>query len=147
MTLDKKDEQILKNLLDDSRFSSRQIAQKIGVSTVTVISRIKNLEKQKVIKGYTALLDRQKLGYDLTVIIEISARKNKMIKVAKEVSLIKNVCAVYDITGQNDITIIAKFKNRDELNKFIKKISSSPDIEKTLTHLALNIIKEDFRMI
>ncbi len=147
MTLDKKDEQILKNLLDDSRFSSRQIAQKIGVSTVTVISRIKNLEKQKVIKGYTALLDRQKLGYDLTVIIEISAHKNKLIKVAKEVSLIKNVCAVYDITGQNDITIIAKFKNRDELNKFIKKISSSPDIEKTLTHLALNIIKEDFRMI
>jgi len=41
MTLDKKDEQILKNLLDDSRFSSRQIAQKIGVSTGTVISRIK----------------------------------------------------------------------------------------------------------
>ncbi len=147
MTLDKKDEQILKNLLDDSRFSSRQIAQKIGVSTVTVISRIKNLEKQKVIKGYTALLDRQKLGYDLTVIIEISAHKNKLIKVAKEVSLIKNVCAVYDITGQNDITIIAKFKNRDELNKFIKKISSNPDIEKTHTHLALNIIKEDFRMI
>ena len=147
MTLDKKDEQILKNLLDDSRFSSRQIAQKIGVSTVTVISRIKNLERQKVIKGYTVLLDRQKLGYDMTAIIEISVHKNKMIKVAKEVSLIKNVCAVYDVTGQNDIMVIAKFKNRDELNKFIKKISSNPDIEKTLTHLALNIIKEDFRMI
>jgi len=147
MTLDKKDEQILKNLLDDSRFSSRQIAHKIGVSTVTVISRIKNLERQKVIKGYTALLDYEKLGYDLTAIIEISAHKSKMIKVAKEISLIKNVCAVYDITGQHDITIVAKFKNRDELSKFIKKISSNPDIEKTITNVVLNIVKEEFRII
>ena len=60
MTLDKKDEQILKNLLDDSRFSSRQIAQKIGVSTVTVISRIRNLERQKILQGYSAHVDYEK---------------------------------------------------------------------------------------
>ena len=145
--MDKIDEQILKNLQDDSRLSSRQIAQKIGVSTVTVISRIKNLEKQKILQGYSAQVDYEKLGYDLTAVIAISVHKNKMIKVAKEMALNKNVCAVYDITGQNDTIIIAKFKNREELSKFIKKISSNPDIENTTTDMVLNIVKEDFRII
>ena len=108
---------------------------------------IKNLEKQKILQGYSAQVDYEKLGYDLTAVIQISVHKNKMIKVAKEMALNKNVCAVYDITGQNDTIIIAKFKNREELSKFIKKISSNPDIENTTTDMVLNIVKEDFRII
>ena len=71
--MDKTDEKILKNLLADSRLSARQLALKLGMSTVTVLSRIKKLEKNKVIKRYTAILEHEKLGYDLTAIIEIIA--------------------------------------------------------------------------
>ncbi|MCA9819512.1 MAG: AsnC family protein, partial [Nitrosarchaeum sp.] len=49
MNLDETDNKILKNLLVDARLSSRQLAYKLGLSTVTVITRIKKLEQQKLI--------------------------------------------------------------------------------------------------
>ena len=64
MKMDKTDLKVLKNLLVDARLSSRQLALKLGMSTVTVLSRRKKMEKEKIIKGYTALIDHEKLGYD-----------------------------------------------------------------------------------
>jgi len=147
MSIDEIDLKILKNLLVDARQSARKLSLKLGVSTVTVLSRIQKLEKLKIIKGYTATLDDVKLGYDLTTIIEISVKKGQMALVEKEVSTLDNVCAVYDITGQTDAIVIAKFKNREELSEFVKQLSSKPNVEYTNTHMVLNTVKEDFRII
>ena len=147
MNLDKTDSKILKNLLVDARQSSRHLALKLGMSTVTILSRIKKLEKQKIIKGFTTLVDHEKLGYDLTAIIEIIAKKDKMVEIENFLSNIENVCAVYDVTGSTDTVLIAKFKGRNELSKFVKNISSKPNIDNTITHVVLNTVKEDFRLI
>jgi DNA-binding Lrp family transcriptional regulator len=146
MDLDKTDERILKNLMVDARLSARQLALKLGISTVTVLSRIKKLEKEKIIKGYTALIDHEKLGYNLTAIIEIIAKKDKIIDMEVEISKIENVCGVYDITGNTDTLIIAKFKSRNELSEFVKGLASTQNIENTITHVVLNTTKEDFRL-
>jgi len=143
---DETDEKILKNLLVDARLSARQLALKLGMSTVTIISRIKKLEKEKIIKGYTARLDHEKLGYNLTAVIEVIARKNKLVEVEEELSGIENVCAVYDVTGNTDTLIIAKFKSREELSEFVKNLSSIRNVENTITHVVLNTVKEDFRL-
>ncbi len=144
--MDKIDEKILKNLLVDARLSARQLSLKLGMSTVTILSRIKKLEKAKIIKGYAALLDHEKLGYDLTAVIEIIAKKDKIVQVEDELSEIENVCAVYDVTGNTDTLIIAKFKGREDLSKFIKNLSSILNVENTITHVVLNTVKEDFRL-
>ena len=81
MNLDKTDFRILKNLLVDARLSSRQLALKLGLSTVTILTRIKKLEQEKIVKGYTAIIDHQKLGYDLTAIIEVYTKKGKMVEI------------------------------------------------------------------
>jgi Lrp/AsnC family transcriptional regulator for asnA, asnC and gidA len=119
MDLDKTDERILKNLMVDARSSARQLALKLGISTVTVLSRIKKLEREKIIKGYTALIDHEKLGYNLTAIIEIIAKKDKIIDMEVEISKIETVCGVYDITGNTDTFIIEKFKSSNELSVFV----------------------------
>jgi DNA-binding Lrp family transcriptional regulator len=146
MGFDKIDEKILKNLLVDARSSARQLALKLGMSTVTILSRIKKLEKEKIIKGYSARLDHEKLGYNLTAVIEVIARKNKLVEVEEELSDIENVCAVYDVTGSTDTLIIAKFKGREELSAFVKNLSSIQNVENTITHVVLNTVKEDFRL-
>jgi len=146
MDLDKTDERILKNLMVDARLSARQLALKLGISTVTVLSRIKKLEREKIIKGYTALIDHEKLGYNLTAIIEIIAKKDKIIDMEMEISKIENVCGVYDITGNTDTLVIAKFKSRNELSDFVKGLATIPNIENTITHVVLNTTKEDFRL-
>ena len=146
MGFDETDEKILKNLLVDARLSARQLALKLGMSTVTILSRIKKLEKEKIIKGYTARLDHEKLGYNLTAVIEVIARKNKLVEVEEKLSGLENVCAVYDVTGSTDTLIVAKFKNRGELSEFVKNLSLIQNVENTITHVVLNTVKEDFRL-
>ena len=147
MNLDETDEKILKNLMGDARLSARQLALKLGMSTVTILSRIKKLEKEKIIKGYTAIIDHEKLGYNLTAVIEIIGKKDKIVDIETELAKIENVCGVYDITGNTDTLIIAKFKERNELSEFVKGLSSIPNVENTITHFVLNTAKEDFRLI
>jgi len=147
MYIDNLDKKILNEILNDSRLSYRQIAKKLKISTGTVLNRIKQLQNNNIIKYYTTILDHEKLGYDLSVIIEIKVSKGKLIDIEKIISKHPNVCAVYDTTGLNDAFIIAKFKTKNQLNAFVKGLLEMEFVERTNTHLILNTIKEDFRLI
>ena len=145
--LDETDVEILKALTIDARLSSRQIAKQCGVSIGTVLSRIKRMENEGIIRGYSALLDQEKLGYELTVVSEITVSKGRLLEVENEIARLPNVCCVYDVTGLIDAVIIAKFHNREELGKFTKRLLAIPFVERTNTHVVLTSIKEDFRLI
>ena len=146
MTLDSLDKKILKNLTVDARQSARQLALKLEVSTVTILSRIKKLEKEEIILGYTATIDHEKIGYSLTAVIEIIAKNDKIVDIDEEISKFENVCGVYDVTGTTDTIIIAKFKERNELSTFVKGLAVIPNVENTITHVVLNTAKENFRL-
>ena len=106
----------------------------------------KKLEKEKIICGYTATIDHEKIGYSLTAVIEIIAKNDKIVNIENEISKFENVCAVYDITGTTDTILVAKFKERSELSTFVKGLTSIPNVENTITHVVLNTAKEDFRL-
>jgi DNA-binding Lrp family transcriptional regulator len=145
--LDETDVKILKKLLSDARMSYRKVAEEIGVSPPTVLARVEKLESDGIIRSYSTLLDHEKLGYDLTAIIEITATKGKIVELERQIAKFPNVCAVYDITGLTDMVVVAKFKNRKELSNFVKKDILLPSVERTNTHLVLITVKEDFRFI
>ena len=105
------------------------------------------MEKDNIIKSYSAIVDHVKLGFDLTAVIEITAVKNKINDVEKHISKLPNVCAVYDITGLTDMIIVAKFRNRRELSDFVKRDLSLPYVDRTNTHIVLITVKEDFRLL
>jgi DNA-binding Lrp family transcriptional regulator len=147
MDLNETDLKILKGLLTDARFSSRQIAKNVGVSVGTVLSRIKKMEDEGVIKGYSVLLDHEKLGYELTVVTEITVSKGRLTETESEIAKIPNVCGVYDVTGLTDAIIIAKFRSREDLGKFTKTLLALPYIERTNTHVVLTTVKENFRLL
>lgn len=143
--MDETDVKILGKLLSDARLSYRKIADEIGVSPPTVLARVKKLENDNVIKFYSAVLDHEKLGYDLTAIIEVTSVKGKIADVEKHIAKFPNVCTVYDITGLTDMIVVAKFKNRAQLSNFVKKDLALPYVERTNTHVVLITVKEDFR--
>ena len=145
--MDETNVKILRILLSDARLSSRQIAKQTGVSIGTILTRVRQMEKEGVIRGYSALINHEKLGYELTVIIEITVSKGKLLEIEKEIAKSPNVCGVYDVTGLTDAMIIAKFKSREELSGFVKRLLAMPNVERTNTHLVLATIKEDLRMI
>jgi len=147
MNVDETDVKILTVLISDARLSSRQISKKSGVSIGTVLTRMKKMEKEGVVRGYSAIVDHEKLGYQLTALAEITVSKGRLLEVENEIARMPNVCCVYDVTGLTDAFVLAKFKSREELSSFAKRLLALPFVERTNTHVVLTTIKEDFRLI
>lgn len=144
--IDEIDAQILNLLQEDSRISFNKIASKLGISVGTAYNRVKTLEEKGILKGYTVLVDPAKVGYGMIAIILIQAEGPHLVEVENEIAKNDNVAAVYDITGDFDIAVIARFKDRYGLNTFVKRLISMPYVKRTVTNVVLNVVKEDFRV-
>ena len=138
------DIEILKKLNVDGRISLRQLAKDLGnKSPVTIKNHVEKLENAGIITNYGVQIDYEKLGYNIIALIEITVSKGKMLEVEKKIANNPNVFAVYDITGTYDALILARFKSREKLSEMIKnEIHASPFVERTNTHIVLNVIKE-----
>ena len=145
--IDDTDIAILREYLKDSRQSFHKIADKLGLAVGPVRARTQWLESKGIIKGYTVILDHEKLGYVLTAVTEVTVSKGKLLETEQQIAQWSQVCAVYDITGSTDVMVIAKFKSREELSNFTKRILALPNVERTNTHVVLNSPKEDFRLV
>ncbi len=132
-------------LQEDSRTSYRKIADALGIAIGTVHNRVKRLEDQSVFKAYTVMVDPSKIGYDLTAVILIQAEGPHLAEVEKEIAQSDSTICVYDITGDFDIAVIARFRNRSTLDDFIKGILKTRHVTRTVTNVILNVVKEDFR--
>jgi Lrp/AsnC family transcriptional regulator, regulator for asnA, asnC and gidA len=144
METDETDKKILNVLMENSRLSYRQIAKKLKLSTATIMKRVNRMEKEKIIKKYTAEIDYDKLGYDIPVIIELRILKGKLFEMEKRIAKNPNVSIVYDTTGELDATLIARFKTRKAMDSFLKEIQTYDFIQRTNTKLILNTIKEEY---
>jgi Lrp/AsnC family transcriptional regulator, regulator for asnA, asnC and gidA len=147
MIVDETAKKVLEQFLKDSRQSFREVARKIGVSSGTVANRVKELEEEGIIKRYTTQLNYEKLGYELTAITEIIVSEGMMIEVGNEISKIKETIGVYNVTGDSDILVIAKFRSRQDLSDFTKTILKMPYVVRTKTHVVLNTLKEDQTLV
>lgn len=140
------DRKLIVELTRDARRSFRDLAASLGVSTSTVAARIRRLEESGIARGYSVLSDHLKLGYDLTAVTEIVVSKGRLLEMEREIAKLKGVCAVYDVTGDTDGIVIAKFRDRESLSSFTKSLLALPFVERTNTHLVLTTVKEDFRL-
>jgi DNA-binding Lrp family transcriptional regulator len=146
LEIDSIDAAILNALQKHCRLSYNKVAQETAVSVGTAYNRIKGLQENGVIKSYSAILDSTKLGYSLTAVIFVQAEGAHASEVEAQISDLANVVAVYDVTGEYGIIVIAKFKDREGLNIFIKSLAASPNVKRTVTSVSLGSVKEDFRI-
>lgn len=144
--VDDVDRKIIRLLQEDARKSFNKIADSLSIAVGTAYNRVKNLEDSGILKGYTIMLDSAKLGYGLTALILIQADGRYLPEVEKELAKLDEVICIYDITGDYDIAVVARFKNRKTLNNFIKSTLKMPHVSKTVTNVVLNVVKEDFRV-
>ena len=147
MTLKSKDIELLRCLNKNGKASQRELAASTGTALGTVNSHIKNLEKEKIIKGYCAELNPEKVGYNLTAIINLRISKGKIMDLQDSISKHPQVFGVYDVTGEWDSLILARFKDRQEMDSFIKTTLSQKNVERSNTSLVLNTVKEEPRVI
>lgn len=145
--MDELDYKILDKLNENARKSYREIARELDISLTTVANRIKRMEAEKIIERYIPLINQEKIGFDLTAVINVKISQGKLLEVQERISKDNHVSGVYDITGDWDSLIIAHFRDRRDLNGFIKGVLSIANVEKTNTQIVLNIVKNEKRVM
>ena len=145
--MDELDNNIIISLNANGRKSYRHIAKELKVSFSTISNRVKKLEEEGIVERYIPVINKEKIGFELTAIINIKLTQGKLIEVQERISKDNHVSAVYDITGDWDSLIVAHFKDRRDLNSFIKKILSMDFVERSNTQLVLNIVKDEKRVL
>lgn len=140
--IDDKDKKILNELMHDSRQSFREIAKKIGVSTVTVMKRVKKLEKDKILTNYYAMIDYEKAGYEMDVLINLKIAHGKYDVIYEQLKHNPNISSLYNVTGAFDAVIFAKLKSRKLLDNFLKELQSMEHIEETNTVFILRVLEK-----
>jgi DNA-binding Lrp family transcriptional regulator len=147
LELDELDREIISLFNDDGRVSYRKIAKKLDISIGTVHNRMEKLTKKGVIKKFVPIIDHDKLGYSLTTIIGVRVKGGVLANWEDKTAYHQNVLCMYDVTGEFDAILIARFKDTSELDKFIKELLKEPDVQRTYTQTVLNIVKEDMGSI
>ena len=140
--IDETDRKIIHVLQKDGRASLRKISEEVGVALGTVSNRVNRMESSGIITGYSVRLDPEKVGWSLNVVIGLRIEKGRLIEIQEKISRDYRVCGVYDVTGDYDSMVIARAKDREDLDDLIKNVMSVDGIERSLTQLVLNTVKE-----
>jgi DNA-binding Lrp family transcriptional regulator len=141
--IDETDKKILNLLSKDGRMSYRKISREMDISVGTVHNRVDKFIKAGIIKNFVPQLDHSKLGYKLTTIIGVRVKGGVLRNWENKTAYHKNVLGIYDVTGEFDAILLAKFKDTTELDSFIKELLKEPDVQRTYTQTVLNIVKEE----
>jgi len=126
--VDKKDEQILEYLTENSSLTTREIAEKTGIPITTVHKRIKKLKQEGIIKKFTIELDNKKIekGFSAIILVSCDYKLLKELKkdqhqLAKELSHIPEVVSVDVVTGIIDIVVKVRMKDVEAFDTFLLK--------------------------
>ena len=144
--LDDLDRSILEELNTDARASHREIAHRLRVSPTTVSARVGRMEEQGVIRGYIPVLDDEQLGWDLWAAMGIRISKGRLREVEERLARDSRAYAIYDVTGEYDALLIGRFRDRRDLDRFVKHALQDPNVERSNTQVVLNRVKEDRRV-
>ena len=143
--LDELDIKIIRYLQKNGRASFNEIARALGVSVATISNRIKALEEKEVIRGYSACIDCEKVGYHthLFVLIKISSTAN-VEEVGKRIGKIERVKCIYRISGRYDLLVYAYCINFTDATKILDEIQSIEEVTDIEKIIGLKRLKEDF---
>ena len=145
--LDTKDQLILEILQNDSTISVKDIGEKIGLSFTPTYERIKNLERNGVIKKYVALVDRFKIGVEIVVYCNITLKeqsKEALEKFERRITPIPQVLDVISLSGNYDYMLKIVAHDIRSYNDFVVEvISNIPNIGQYHSSIVMNECKKE----
>ena len=147
-SMDSVDIKILNYLKENARQKASSISEEINLSVSAVLERIRKLENSGVIKKYTMVLDRKKIGYDMLAFIEVGLEHPKYYdNFTEEVLRNKQILSCHYITGDFDFILQVLTNSSDGLEAVHREIKSIPGVSTTKTQFVLSTIKEEYTVI
>jgi len=144
--MDAKDRQIIRELQKDGRLTNQELAERVNLSPSPCLRRVRNLEAEGVIKGYTALVDQKAYGLPITVFIRIRLeRHSEEVVKTFEAALgrIHEVLDCYLLAGGDDYLLRVIVASLEAFEDFIRRrIHAIPGIASIDTSFAYGVVKQ-----
>lgn len=133
--------ELIKILKQNSKISYVKLAKHFKVSETAIRKRIKNLEREKIIKRYTIDVDPRKMGFEISALIGIDTLPEHYLATINKLKKTNSVLGLYSSSGDHMIMIESWFKNSEELSKFVSQIEKWQGITKICPAIILEKIK------
>lgn len=145
MNLDQKDKKLLFLLQNDSKKTTKELANELNLSVTAVFERIKKLEKQKVIKNYVALVDKSKLERDFIVLCHVKLvqhKKEYIVQFEKEIMQFPEVMECFHVSGDYDYILKICVKDIQDYREFmVTKLTTLQHIASTQSSFTIKEVK------
>lgn len=143
--MDSKDRQILKELQADGRLTNQELSERVNLSPSPCLRRLRLMEEQGVIRGYTALVDQKAWGLPVTVFIRIKLERHGDEAVQAFERSILNMPQVMDcwlMTGRSDYLLRVIAADLDDYERFVRReLQRVPGIASIDTSFAYGSVK------
>jgi DNA-binding Lrp family transcriptional regulator len=143
--LDAIDRQILRELQQDGRMTNVELARRVGISAPPCLRRVRALEEAGYVKGYRALLDEKKLGYEVTVfaLVHLASQSDRDLKEFEDfVRREPFVRECWMLSGEIDFILKCVAPNLATFQDFVARLTAEPHVRNVKTSLTLRNSKD-----
>lgn len=142
MKYDDLDKRIIEELIQDGRISYVDLAEKVGISRVSVKDRINNLKEDGVIEKFTAIVNSEKFGKRVSAFFEVDVEPKKLEEVAQNLADNPTVASIYQMTGPSTLHMHVLVEDFKMLEIFINsELYSVQGITRVECHVLLKRFK------
>ena len=149
-TLDRIDRRILRALQQDGRITFSELAKRVGLSTSPCLERVRRMEREGVIAGYTTLLNPKFLNAELIVFVQIRLTRTSqdIFERFKQAAIeIEEVQECYLISGNFDYLIKARVSDMDAYRHFLgTTLLKLPDVQESTSYAVMELVKETLNL-
>jgi Lrp/AsnC family transcriptional regulator, leucine-responsive regulatory protein len=141
--IDDIDRKILDILQADARISNSEIARQVGMAPSALAERIRKLEERGVIRGYTTVLDPQKLGRGLLAYIYVRGDDRCDQETGDRLAALPEVQEVHHIAGEDCFLVKARVADTSALSSLLRdSFKGIESVQSTRTTIVLDSVKE-----
>lgn len=144
--LDHTDKKIIQILQDEGRIANNELAKRIGLTTTPTLERVRRLEREGIIEGYSARINKESVERGFTAFVAVTLKVhqlNLLEEFTSAVQEIPEILACYHTTGDGDFLLHVVAKDTKDYEQLMRnKLTTLPDVERLHTSIVLNTIKE-----
>ncbi len=142
-TIDKK---IIGILQQEGRIANNELAKRIGLTTTPTLERVRRLEREGIIEGYSAKINKEAVGRGLTAFVKVTLSVHQLNLLEEFTSAVKEIpeiLACYHTTGDGDFLLHVVAKDTNDYEQLMRnKLTTLPDVERLYTSIVLNTFKD-----
>lgn len=144
MSLDEIDSKVIQSLMRQGRMTWSELATSLDLSAPATADRVRRLEERQVIQGYTARINPEAVGCELTAFIAVSLeRPQHRAAFLQKIQELPEIQECHHVTGEDDYWLKVRCRNTKDLERLISdELKELAGILKTRTTIALSTVKE-----